>query len=393
MTDPIIRTLTAEEMKDSHELIQYAFKQPLDASKPLILCEPEDVLGCFVDGELASNIIIRPMTTWIQGEIHSMGLVCGVASWPEYRKHGTVAHLMHEGLAMMRALGQTVSYLGPFSVPFYRRYGWEMMYDYKRYKLQASAIPAWRGKGNTKRKRPDPALLNAVYASYAKRYNGMFVRDASRWDTSVFEKKNGLCAVYYNEEHEATGYLLYQFEGNELRVHEMVHLDRDSRHGLWEFIKKQDSMFDTVSLKAPSDDLLHLMIDNPKGLEIQQRPHFMVRIVDVIRFIENYRFKRHADCPNLYLHIADPNAPWNDGCFKLQLHLDGKASVKQVNSREAAASEGIACDIQTLSTMLIGYQTPLFLFEQGRINGESDVVHLWEYLIPKRITYSLDIGY
>ncbi len=50
----------------------------------------------------------------------------------------------------------------------------------------------------------------------------------------------------------------------------------------------------------------------------------------------------------------------------------------------------LSCDIQTLSAMMMGYQTPAALNRIGRLRGDKPAVQRWEALIPKRTTYLMD---
>lgn len=60
-----------------------------------------------------------------------MGGIAGVATWPENRRGGLVSKLLSKALARMNEEGQVLSCLHPFSVPFYRKFGWELYTDYK----------------------------------------------------------------------------------------------------------------------------------------------------------------------------------------------------------------------------------------------------------------------
>jgi predicted acetyltransferase len=390
-----IRQLTEEEMLLSRELIDFAFKREGSREEPLVICRPGETWGCFVDNELASNIVIKPELIFIQGESMKMGLIAGVASWPEYRKAGTIGKLMLRSLQVMRESGQPVSYLGPFSYPFYRKYGWEMMYDYKMYTVPASAVPVWSGEGRTKRIGPDVSRLNAVYESYAKRYNGMMNRDERRWQTSVFKNKEGFIAIYTNLNGQDTGYLIYRYTGQQLTVHEMVYLDSDSQRGLWEFIRKQDSMYHTVVFRAPADDPFPFLIDNPKGLDTSCRAHMMARIVVVAKFLEGYRFNRGFGGVRFRMNITDEHADWNNGTFEVSVGDDGLASVSKGDREPLSASRGevLVCDIRTLSTMMMGYQSPHFLWELDRLAGSESLVNMLEKLLPKRFPYYMDTGH
>ena len=60
-----------------------------------------------------------------------MGGIAGVATWPENRRQGHVSTLLKHALQEMKSKGQTLSFLHPFSIPFYRKFGWELYAEYK----------------------------------------------------------------------------------------------------------------------------------------------------------------------------------------------------------------------------------------------------------------------
>ncbi|MCQ6560498.1 GNAT family N-acetyltransferase [Paenibacillus mendelii] len=386
-----IRQLKNDEMLESRKLINFAFQHEEVANMPLVQALPEQVWGYFINNELTSNIVILPVETFVQGIAYRTGLIAGVASWPEYRKGGTVGKLLVQGMKDLYERGYTLSTLGPFSYPFYRKYGWEMMYEYRTYRLRVDCVPDWQGSGNIRRIEQDISLLNPVYEKYASRFNGPLKRDELRWTSTIFARKRGLIALYDNAFGESTGYMIYQIKNRLLTVHEMIYLDRDSRKGLWEFIRKQDSMFDFVQFTAPSDDNFAFLIDNPIGLETTMVTHLMARIIDVAGFIRKYRFSSGTVGETISLAVSDRYAPWNEGFFWLRMGKDGAVEVERSEGEMKKAD--IACNIQTLSTMLLGYRSPAFLHREERLQGDLTIVMKLEEWIPRRTTYYLDFGH
>jgi predicted acetyltransferase len=386
----VIRTLTESDLPDSNALIDFAFRREIVTDEPLVDAKPEHIWGFYEDGQLSSTIIIIPLEVFIHGQVHPMGLIAGVASWPEYRKNGRIGKLLVNGLSVMRANGQTISYLVPFSFPFYRKYGWEMIDDYKWYSLKKACLPDWRGKGSIKRIKPNAPLLNGIYEQYALRFNGMLKRSEERWARSIFKRKKGHIAVYSNESGEPRGYLIYEPVGQEMRVHELVYLDEDAQRGLWHFIRKHESMFETVTFSAPSDDRFPFLIENPKGLETKLPTHLMARIVDVEAFLARFPFVPGEPERTLAVAVSDEQAPWNNGLFQVTVGPDGSVSVSRAEDREAP--QALSCTIQTFTVMMMGYLSPLVLREIGRLGGPAEEAEKWEKAIPKRTVYYMDFG-
>jgi predicted acetyltransferase len=386
-----IRPLTRDELPACDALLNFAFQRTEITEEPLVEAAPDQIWGCFIDGELASTVIVLPHEVFVHGAAHGLGLIAGVATWPEYRKGGKIAKLLVRSLRVMKESGRTLSYLVPFSYAFYRKYGWELTHDYRRYTLPAEHVPVWSGKGRIKRlKKPDIGLLNAVYASYAVRFNGMLKRSEDHWRRTVLKRKPGQIVVYYNEANEARGYMIYEDNHNAFNVHELVCLDGDAQRGLWAHIRKHEGMYASVTWMAPADDPFPFLMDNPKRLETRLAPHLMSRIVDVAEFLRRYPFVPAEVGAPLTVTVADPHADWNDGTFRIELDGRGNADVRRLNGR--AADDGILCDIQTFTALMMGTRDARFLRAIGRLAGGAEQAERWGKAIPARTNYYLDFG-
>ncbi|MCI3987612.1 GNAT family N-acetyltransferase, partial [Bacillus vallismortis] len=50
-----------------------------------------------------------------------MGGISGVATWPEYRRKGTVPELIRKALLVMKKEKQTIIFLHPIMISFYSK--------------------------------------------------------------------------------------------------------------------------------------------------------------------------------------------------------------------------------------------------------------------------------
>lgn len=387
-----IRALTEKDMTACHALINFAFQRSVITEEPLVEAEPDRIWGCFCEGELASTVIVLPHVVMIHGVTHRLGLIAGVASWPEHRRGGNIAALLVHTLSVMREQGHTISYLVPFAYSFYRKYGWEMTHDYKKYTVPSEYVPAWSGRGRIKRmQQPDIGLLHSLYEQYAAKFNGMLKRDERHWKRKVLTRKKGQIVVYRNSGDEPKGYMIYEDQGNELTVHEMVYLDQDAQKGLWEHIRMHEGMYRSVTFTAPADDPFAFLIENPKSLETRQMQHLMSRIIDVQAFLLRYPFASTKD-KSLFISVSDPFADWNHGTFRIKLDLIGEHQVSRIAKHEAPAGAA-ECDIQTFTAMMLGYKSARFLHAAGRLRGGTDAVDQWQSSIPVLTNFYLDFGY
>jgi predicted acetyltransferase len=329
-----------------------------------------------------------------------MGGIAAVSAWPEHRRGGIVASILIRTLSVMKEAGQTISLLGPFSYAFYRKFGWEMAIDRKRLTLEPELFPKIDpslAPGQVIRVGSDIALLAPIYERYACLFNGMLHRTKT-WTEELLERKKGHIAVYKDVQGVPQGYVHYEAKNDEFLIHELITLNHEAKLGLWRFIANHDSMVSQVVYMAPVDEALPYLLDNPR-IKQQIEPYFMARIVDIEKLVEQYPFLPSVDrivkwsdnnsiC--LFLHIKDQYAQWNDGLWKLTVASDGSASICRVEEDKQAAIRALSCDIQTLSSLLMGYMRASQLYEIGRLQGDGEQSQKLEAIVPHRSTFLSD---
>jgi predicted acetyltransferase len=390
-----IRNIVLEKIEESLRLSQFAFQYEMseeDRKARLASFKPEQNWGYYIDDQLAAKLGILKLQTWINGVSFEMGGIAGVATWPEYRRHGMVKKLLVHALLKMKEAEQTISFLHPFEFPFYRKFGWETYTEFRKYEIPKELIINQFFTAGHMKRTADWRLLDEIYKVYAQRFNGTLVRDENWWNRNVF-KKSSTSAIFYDEAGLAKGYILYKVKNKEMNIEEFVFLDESARKGLWKFIADHDSMIDKIILKAPSNDQLAFVLANPR-IKQEVVPYFMARIVDVAAFLEKFPIAAGLDKQRLELQITDEYAAWNNGSFTVKWGSSGKAKVKQNEADESKKSKDtnlvLACSIGTLSAMFLSYQRPVFLQSIGRLQASDATIELLEKLIPSRTTYLMD---
>lgn len=387
-----IRTLNDHEIDDALELSAYAFQYELTDEmrrRKRNLTNPDEVWGYFVDGTLAAKLQIMPLSIYIHGQVFDMGGIAKVATWPEYRRHGMVGKLMSRSLTVMKKKGMTLSLLHPFSFSFYRKYGWETYIDHKQYILSTEQLPPKTEDVGIMKRITDPMSqwleLQQIYDPYARAYNGMLARDEKWWTTELLPRKSGVAAVHYTKAGEPDGYLLYDVKNRIMDIKEMVYLDESARKALWSFIANHDSMIEKVKVTAPVNDPFAFTLPDPQ-IEQSIAPYFMARIVDVRNFLLQYPFCAPKRPVKLEFFLNDQHAEWNHGKYTLTIDQSGQTSIEVVKEGRTDTS----CDIQTLTALLMGYQTPEMLKQIGKWNLSSEQLLQWKQVLPTNTPYLLD---
>lgn len=405
--DGMIRTLAPEELERILELKQAAFsvcytEQELrDARK---WTRTEQYLGYYFDGKLSAQLEIVPLQVYIQGVPFAMGGIAQVASSPQLRRRGMASKLLVRSLEEMRANGMSVSMLNPYSYAFYRKFGWEIFSVEKMNTLDMQDIPRLESseRGEVRKLgKADWCEAGMVYNDFARKYNGMLVRDEEWWSRNVFRRKPGGLAVYCREDGAPAGYLLYAIKERSMIIYEIACLSEGARHGLWQFVRNHDSEADRIKFTVPIDDPLLFMLHEPK-LRQEIIPNFMFRVVDAAALIGQYRFAA-AESPTgsrrLKLRLSDDHAEWNRGNWTIVISRDGMASVSRSETseeREESEEESeteicVACDIRIFSTMMIGCQRPSQLAAIGNLTGSAAAIAEWERAIPATVPFLTDM--
>lgn len=389
-----IRRLTEQDFDANIALAEYAFLYTLSDNQKEERRKrfgDESVWGVFEGPELCAKLALMPLEVYVHGKKIKMGGIGGVATWPEKRRQGMVSQLLRRSLEEMKAEGQLLSYLHPFSVAFYRKYGWELFTDNKKYTIPVEKLPVRKNvPGRVVREVRDIETLKSVYDRAIVRYNGSVVRSRKWWEQRVM---NGIAytAVYYNEANEAEAYVLYAIEDRKWITEEIFWMNETARQGLWDFIVNHDSKLKEVQMKLPVDDPLPLLLPDPI-VKQELEPFFMARIVDAVKFVEAYPFAGSAGDYRLALYIEDRDAPWNEGNWEWKVSRSGVGGLEKVDSAEGlrADAANIRISIGILTAMLLGYRRPSELQRIGLLEASEETARLLDMLIPARTSYMAD---
>ncbi|WP_338447735.1 GNAT family N-acetyltransferase [Niallia oryzisoli] len=381
-----------------NELLRYVFqvtKKELQmvgweereiALAKLPVLEKADVLGWFDGEKLISQLAVYPFQVNIFGRTFEMGGLTGVGTYPEYSGLGLMNKLMRQALLDMQQRKQSISYLFPYSFPFYRRKGWEIISDKMTFEIRDFQLPKIRKvPGYVERLDTEHPDVRTVYRHFSSMRHAAMIRNELAWDEYWrWDLDDLTAAVYYDDSHQPVGYLLYWISTDVLHVKEMVYINQEARIGLWNFISAHFSMVSKVVGNTYTNDPLAFWLDDGEIKETIA-PYYMARIVDVKQFIAQYPFKALGIEIHLTFELDDPILEWNQGVFTLHVSESGQGQLIQ--------SEGMAdfsLDIQTLTTMLLGYKRPSYLADIGRLASNKQTVEILENLIERETPYFSD---
>ncbi|MGX5529667.1 GNAT family N-acetyltransferase [Bacillus toyonensis] len=378
--------LQEDKFREALRLSEYAFQYKVNEERLqqqiTRMKESHEIYGIMEGEDLAAKLHLIPFHIYIGKETFKMGGVAGVATCPEYRRSGYVKELLQHSLQTMKKDGYTVSMLHPFSVSFYRKYGWELCADLLVcHMTKSDLVMKKQVNGTVKRfnKENHPEEVEKLYETFAERVSGMLVREKNWWLQVVYDDL--ALAIYYDENKTAAGYMLYKIENYKMTVEEFVPLHNEARNGLWNFICQHDSMIKELEMTVSENEPLLYTLQEPR-VKTEVKPYFMGRIVDVEQFLKQYEFNWNDVQQEVILHITDSFAPWNNVVVRLANH--------ELTIVEEATEKGIKLDINALSTIMFGYKRPLELNELELISGSEEAMRSFENLVPVRKPFIYD---
>ncbi|MDL2306720.1 GNAT family N-acetyltransferase [Desulfovibrio sp. OttesenSCG-928-C06] len=392
-----LKPVGLEHLTQFNELLRYVFQvtnaelqesgyedgELIRSKRPML--ERADVFGWFNGDNLVSQICTYPCEQNIHGRIFKMGGITGVGTYPEYAGLGLMNDLIRTTLGRMRDSGQWISCLYPYSIPYYRRKGWEIMSDHLTFTIRDSQLPGQvEVPGFVERFAVGHPDVLSTYDRFARQSHGALIRREPEWEEywRWENEEERSAAVYYNEAQEPSGYLLYWIADDVFHIKEMIYLNQEARHGLWNFIGAHFSMIDEVRGHIYKNEPLAFYLDDSQIVETIE-PYFMARIVDVRAFLESYPFGAFFE--PFHFVVSDPLAPWNNGVFSIDGIGDGQ---NRIGSNITA--NAVEIDIQTLTALLMNYRLASYFADLERLKAGWEAVVLLENVIPSQQPYFSD---
>jgi len=340
------------------------------------------VQGAFDQKKLVSQLIILPLQMTIFGVPYEMGGIGFVSTYPEYRNAGIMKQVLLRSLETMRANGQMISVLSPFSVSFYRHFGWELFFDKVKYELPVQQLVSIDKKtGEIYRfdeLSPDFehlfSKLKSFYNEKIATQNGRMIRKDDWWKRLLNRASGTSFAVYTDELGQIMGYIRYTINDLTLELLDFNAINYESQQSLWQFIQSHIAEVEKIIGEASNQESFGTAFLNPQFQQniIQDK---MIRIIDVEHFLQSYAFCK-IDRP-LYLNVRDKQAEWNNQVFKIE--QGGRVSIVKILNID----EALSMDIGKLAALMIGYHSLDWYVFRKEAEGSFKTIKEWEKALPK----------
>ncbi|MDT2815007.1 GNAT family N-acetyltransferase [Vagococcus carniphilus] len=394
-----LKKVELKHLKQFNELLRYVFQvtdsdieeggyedesEIIRAKRPVL--READVYGFFThEDRLISQLAIYPCEVNIHDTVYKMAGVTGVGTYPEYTNFGLMSDLISLGLEKMRDNEQWISYLYPYSIPYYRRKGWEIMSDKIAFEIKDSQLPKRVDvPGYVEREDINHEDVFVVYDQFAEQNHGAMIRQDLNWEEywRWENEEERTAAIYYNREGEPQGVCFYWIAEEVFHIKEMFYLNQEARHGLWNFVSAHFSMVDLVQGETFKNEPIAFLFEDSEIKETIE-PYFMARIVDVEKFIESYPFITTGK--PFHFVVEDPIANWNNRTFGLIWDENDDLTIT-----EEAIGNPVYIDIQTLAALFLSYKRPAYLSRIERLKTDKETLRTLERIIPDQAAYFSD---
>ena len=392
-----VRPLTIEDIDQYNALLRYAFQvteqelsetgwknDEIKRSKFPVL-QRADVLGCFDKDDLVSQFAVYPLEMNIYGEKYPVGFVTSVCTYPEHTGHGIMKRLMIQSLTRMRENHRPFALLYPYSIPLYRRLGWEIISNKMTYIVKDTQIPRKiQEPGYVRRVEWNDKEFMELHTKFAQKTHGCLYRNNLAWEEYWrWDEDDTKVAIYYSSSDEPYGYMVYLINNDIMHVKEMISLNHEAQRGLWEFIHAHDSMIDEVRGNNYYSESIAFELDD-SDIKETIRPYSMGRIIDVAEFFESYACDPDEPPAVFRFDVTDELLPWNNGSFTIRFE-HGRCRVT-----DEAPDYTMGLSIATLTTLLLGYKTAEKLYVMDRIKAEHSAVEILDDILFHTIPYVSD---
>ncbi|QDR83461.1 Acetyltransferase (GNAT) domain protein (plasmid) [Sporomusa termitida] len=290
-----MKKVELEHLEQYNQLLRYVFQVTDDALRKvgweerdivhdkLPSLEQADVWGWFDGDKLVSQAAVYPFQVRIFNKTYAMGGLTGVGTFPEYSNQGLMHKLLYQALEKMREKKQSISYLYPYSIPYYRRKGWEIISDKIFFEVKDYQLPKNKQvPGEVERVGIKSNDVKQAYARFALQTHGAMLRGDLAWNEYWrWDLDDLMAAVYYNDDRQPDGYVLYWIADEIFHIKDMIFVNEEARSGLWNFISAHFSMIAKVVGNIHTDEPLAFLLEDADIREFIS-PYYMARIVDLI---------------------------------------------------------------------------------------------------------------
>ncbi len=344
----IARLLTKSDLEQFSQVSSTAYIH--DAAETTFE-EEKDIFGTFTDdGILISQIECGFKTCWYGEAPLKCAAVGGVASRPDYRRLGGVRNTFRAVFENALANECAISILHPFSIGYYRQFGYEPIFRYIQAECSFNAFEKIsRTAEFTLLTEKHKKEITEIYTKIAKKSNIMFARDNA--EDFCLTPYNSMKYTYFVNDGESAGYVIVtpHRPTRTITVNEICFTDKKSLRELLSALRTYDGNYDTVIFeKLPFNSPVTGMLEDENRLIKRTLLYGCAgRILDIEKVLKANAYPKTRG--RFTLKITDKQIEGNNGIFTVE-YENGNCTVH----KNSQTDFDIATDITTASRILLG---------------------------------------
>lgn len=331
--------------------------------------------GAIDTGKLVGGLWALPFEVGLETTRYKMEGLGVVMTAKNYEGKGIASDLIKNAIREMKDRHVALSYLAPFSYPFYRKFGYEHVFNTTTYSVDSKDVP----KGNSGSllkyvKSMDYAdavpLIKENYDRIVTQARGNMFRPDWWWDYLGVRYTNRKVAIAYTADGEMTGFLDYEIIDRKLHIFEWVNdLDYpDSFLKLLNYMVEVSKDIREINCAIRTAYYIGDALADPSILTTQIKPYMMARIVDLDDFMSRYPYE--STFSNIVFNLTDPVLAENNGSFSIS--YDGStANFKKLSEKNSPEAD-FEISIQQLTKLMMGGIQVEYAIRLGKITKLTD---------------------
>ncbi|MDK2946408.1 GNAT family N-acetyltransferase [Geotoga petraea] len=360
-----------EDIVDFAEIASFSFSIPHEEKDNLLkeLSElqksGEKFFGIFENKKLISGLVLRDYTMKMRDNMVKMGGIGFVCSRNDSRGKKSIKFLMEKTIEYMKKNDYIVSTLYPFSLKFYRKYGWEMFQNSKIYKISTSEII--KSKLNEDYQYEEVSIITEdiqqFYNEYATKNHNYCLKTQQSWDNFTMYKWNRQIdrgVIKFSHKDEMRGLIMYSYSKDDkgksiYTIFNFIYEDINTKRLMFNYLASLSKQISEVYVFLPNDFVLWPHVNERYKTE-EGLVSPMIRIIDIDKL---NGLKTKGPDMNVNIEIEDKQAEWNNGIFNLKV-IDGEI---QITGAEEA---DITMNIGTFSSIISGFTNIEEMLDSGK---------------------------
>lgn len=360
-----------EDIVEFSEIASFSFSIP-SKDRDTLLKElsnhqknEEKLFGVFEDKKLISGLVLFDYNMKLRENMVKMGGIGFVCSRNDSRGKKSIKFLLEKTVEYMKENDYIVSALYPFSLEFYRKYGWEMFQNSKIFKISTGDIV--KSKLNDDYGYEEVRIITddiqKFYNNYAAQNHNFCLKSQKSWDNFMtFQWKTLISrgVIKFTHRDEIKGLILYSYyEGDDNKpvynIYNFIYEDINAKKLMFNYLAGLSKQISEVQVFLPNDFVLWPHVNERyKTKEGLVSP--MIRVIDIDKL---NGLKTNGPDMNVNIEIEDKQAPWNNGIYNLKV-IDGEI---QITGAEEA---DITMNIGTFSSIISGFTNIEEMLDSGK---------------------------